>query len=100
MDHADATAANRLIAISQFVMNITRRQHRPRLILPSPLSKPALNSALASSQLFLCSMIHSKRLSLSVMVNNKTDGDGRQKKGVWRYFCVKSPPEPDGITLV
>jgi len=45
-------------------------------------------------------MIHSKRLSLSVMVNNKTDGDGRQKKGVWRYFCVKSPPEPDGITLV
>jgi hypothetical protein len=34
------------------------------------------------------------------MVNNKTDGDVRQKKGVWRYFCVKSPPDVGGITLV
>jgi hypothetical protein len=37
---------------------------------------------------------------LSELVNNKTDGDSRQKKGVWRYFYVKSPPESDGITLV
>jgi hypothetical protein len=44
-------------------MNIASRQHRPRLIFPLPNRKPPLNSALASSQLFLCSVIHSKHLS-------------------------------------
>jgi hypothetical protein len=100
MNHSDAAAADRLIAIGQFVLNVPRRQHRPRLILPLPLCQSPLDSALASSQLFVCSVIHSKRLSLSELVNNKTDGDGRQKKGVWRYFCEKSPPESNGITLV
>jgi hypothetical protein len=81
-------------------MNIASRQHRARLIFPSPNRQPPPDSALASSQFFLCSVIHSKRPFLSELVNNKTDGDVRQKKGVWSYFCEKAPPDSVGITLV
>jgi hypothetical protein len=64
LDHADAAATDRLVAIGQFVMNIAAADHGPPLIFEPPLCRqPPLNSALASSQLFLCSVIHSKCLS-------------------------------------
>jgi hypothetical protein len=45
-------------------MNIAAADHGPPLIFEPPLCRqPPLNSALASSQLFLCSVIHSKCLS-------------------------------------
>jgi hypothetical protein len=88
-----SAATDRLIAIGQFVGDIASRQDGPQLILASTSSKPPLNSALASSQFFLCSVIHSKCLSLSVMANNTTDGDVRKKERHLEIFLCQLKSE-------
>jgi hypothetical protein len=68
--------------------------------LPLPHTKPPLDSALASSQFFMCSVIHSKRLSCLYVSTTRQTAALAKKTGVWSYFYLKSQSIMVGITLV
>ena len=62
MNGADPRAVQPARAVGHFIVNVARREHGLVLRAKNGIGQTILDSALASSQSFACSMVHSKRL--------------------------------------
>ena len=96
---ADAATGDGVVAVGQVVVDVLGREHGPGLVFPVPSGQTFFDSAFASGQLLVCSVVHSKRLLAYEGVGTSYSFFIHENRGVSSAF-IEIPTDSTEITLV
>ena len=96
---ADAAAGDGVVAVGQVVVDVFGRKHGLGLVFPTSSGQTFFDSAFASGQLLVCSVVHSKRLLAYEGVGTFYSFFIHEHRGIASAF-IESPTDSTEITLV